>query len=55
MLLILILSVLLNINRLYPVIPGNARVITDRNITVGGYVIPKKVGVFIIAQNTHSK
>uniref|UniRef100_A0A3B4B640 Uncharacterized protein n=1 Tax=Periophthalmus magnuspinnatus TaxID=409849 RepID=A0A3B4B640_9GOBI len=28
--------------RLYPVIPGNARVITERDIQVGGYVIPKK-------------
>ncbi|CAL1608509.1 unnamed protein product [Knipowitschia caucasica] len=28
--------------RLYPVIPGNARVITERDIQVGGYIIPKK-------------
>nr|XP_020448673.1 25-hydroxyvitamin D-1 alpha hydroxylase, mitochondrial [Monopterus albus] len=27
--------------RLYPVIPANARVITDRDIQVGGYLIPK--------------
>ncbi|CAJ1051762.1 -hydroxyvitamin D-1 alpha hydroxylase%2C mitochondrial [Xyrichtys novacula] len=27
--------------RLYPVIPANARVITDRDIEVGGYEIPK--------------
>lgn len=29
--------------RLYPVIPGNARVIPDRDIHVGEYIIPKKV------------
>ncbi|XP_006266850.2 25-hydroxyvitamin D-1 alpha hydroxylase, mitochondrial [Alligator mississippiensis] len=28
--------------RLYPVIPGNARVIPDRDIHVGEYIIPKK-------------
>ncbi|KAM3848940.1 25-hydroxyvitamin D-1 alpha hydroxylase, mitochondrial [Vipera latastei] len=28
--------------RLYPVIPGNARVISDRDIQVGDYIIPKK-------------
>ncbi|CAI5765261.1 25-hydroxyvitamin D-1 alpha hydroxylase, mitochondrial [Podarcis lilfordi] len=28
--------------RLYPVIPGNARVISDRDIQVGDYLIPKK-------------
>uniref|UniRef100_A0A8C6SF53 Cytochrome P450, family 27, subfamily B, polypeptide 1 n=1 Tax=Neogobius melanostomus TaxID=47308 RepID=A0A8C6SF53_9GOBI len=28
--------------RLYPVIPANARVITERDIHVGGYIIPKK-------------
>ncbi|CAN9512277.1 unnamed protein product [Ophioblennius macclurei] len=27
--------------RLYPVIPANARVITDRDVEVGGYLIPK--------------
>ncbi|KAM4588736.1 25-hydroxyvitamin D-1 alpha hydroxylase, mitochondrial [Odontesthes bonariensis] len=27
--------------RLYPVIPANARVITDKDIQVGGYLIPK--------------
>ncbi|XP_076012479.1 25-hydroxyvitamin D-1 alpha hydroxylase, mitochondrial [Genypterus blacodes] len=27
--------------RLYPVIPANARVITERDIQVGGYIIPK--------------
>lgn len=31
--------------RLYPVIPANARVITDRDIQVGGYLIPKNVSV----------
>ncbi|XP_053083264.1 25-hydroxyvitamin D-1 alpha hydroxylase, mitochondrial [Pangasianodon hypophthalmus] len=35
-------AVIKEITRLYPVIPANARVITDRNITVGGYIIPKK-------------
>ncbi|KAK3536975.1 hypothetical protein QTP86_029304, partial [Hemibagrus guttatus] len=38
----LLKAVIKEITRLYPVIPANARVITDRNITVGGYVIPKK-------------
>uniref|UniRef100_A0ACB8EM06 Uncharacterized protein n=1 Tax=Sphaerodactylus townsendi TaxID=933632 RepID=A0ACB8EM06_9SAUR len=28
--------------RMYPVIPGNARVISDRDIQVGDYLIPKK-------------
>uniref|UniRef100_A0A8C0GW79 Cytochrome P450 family 27 subfamily B member 1 n=1 Tax=Chelonoidis abingdonii TaxID=106734 RepID=A0A8C0GW79_CHEAB len=28
--------------RLYPVIPGNARVISDRDIQVGEYIIPRK-------------
>ncbi|XP_025934048.1 25-hydroxyvitamin D-1 alpha hydroxylase, mitochondrial [Apteryx rowi] len=28
--------------RLYPVIPGNARVISDRDIRVGDYLIPRK-------------
>uniref|UniRef100_A0A8C5NCP2 25-hydroxyvitamin D-1 alpha hydroxylase, mitochondrial n=1 Tax=Gouania willdenowi TaxID=441366 RepID=A0A8C5NCP2_GOUWI len=28
--------------RLYPIIPGNARVITEKDIEVGGYLIPKK-------------
>uniref|UniRef100_A0A9J8CSL2 Cytochrome P450, family 27, subfamily B, polypeptide 1 n=3 Tax=Cyprinus carpio TaxID=7962 RepID=A0A9J8CSL2_CYPCA len=34
-------AVIKEILRLYPVIPANARVITDRDITVGGYIIPK--------------
>ncbi|XP_007248449.2 25-hydroxyvitamin D-1 alpha hydroxylase, mitochondrial [Astyanax mexicanus] len=34
-------AVVKEIHRLYPVIPGNARVITDRSIKVGGYLIPK--------------
>ncbi|KAG7318746.1 hypothetical protein KOW79_017220 [Hemibagrus wyckioides] len=38
----LLKAVIKEITRLYPVIPANARVITDRNITVGGYIIPKK-------------
>ncbi|XP_064354529.1 25-hydroxyvitamin D-1 alpha hydroxylase, mitochondrial isoform X2 [Dromaius novaehollandiae] len=29
--------------RLYPVIPANARVISDRDIRVGDYVIPRKI------------
>lgn len=29
--------------RLYPVIPANARVIPERDIQVGGYLIPKNV------------
>lgn len=32
-------------SRLYPVIPANARVITERDIQVGGYLIPKNVSV----------
>lgn len=32
--------------RLYPVIPANARVITEGDIQVGGYLIPKNVSVF---------
>lgn len=35
----------LNFARLYPVIPANARVITERDIQVGGYLIPKNVSV----------
>uniref|UniRef100_A0A672RR94 25-hydroxyvitamin D-1 alpha hydroxylase, mitochondrial n=2 Tax=Sinocyclocheilus grahami TaxID=75366 RepID=A0A672RR94_SINGR len=34
-------AVMKEILRLYPVIPANARVITDRDITVGGYLIPR--------------
>lgn len=33
-------------SRLYPVIPANARVITERDIQVGGYLIPKNVSVW---------
>lgn len=29
--------------RLYPVIPSNARVVPDRDIRVGEYLVPKKV------------
>lgn len=29
--------------RLYPVIPANARVIAEKDILVGGYLIPKNV------------
>nr|XP_055039246.1 25-hydroxyvitamin D-1 alpha hydroxylase, mitochondrial [Misgurnus anguillicaudatus] len=34
-------AVIKEILRLYPVIPGNARVIPDRDIKVGGYLIPR--------------
>uniref|UniRef100_A0A4W4G811 Cytochrome P450, family 27, subfamily B, polypeptide 1 n=1 Tax=Electrophorus electricus TaxID=8005 RepID=A0A4W4G811_ELEEL len=37
----LLKAVVKEIHRLYPAIPGNARVIADRNIIVGGYIIPK--------------
>ncbi|XP_076840656.1 25-hydroxyvitamin D-1 alpha hydroxylase, mitochondrial [Brachyhypopomus gauderio] len=37
----LLKAVVKEIHRLYPAIPGNARVIADRNIIVGGYNIPK--------------
>ncbi|XP_069509456.1 25-hydroxyvitamin D-1 alpha hydroxylase, mitochondrial [Ambystoma mexicanum] len=35
-------AVVKEVLRLYPVIPGNARVVSDRDIQVGEYVIPKK-------------
>ncbi|XP_043939405.1 25-hydroxyvitamin D-1 alpha hydroxylase, mitochondrial [Protopterus annectens] len=35
-------AVVKEVLRLYPVIPGNARVVADRDIEVGGYVIPKQ-------------
>ncbi|KAG2468205.1 CP27B protein, partial [Polypterus senegalus] len=35
-------AVVKEVLRLYPVIPGNARVVADKDILVGGYVIPKK-------------
>ncbi|XP_044142053.1 25-hydroxyvitamin D-1 alpha hydroxylase, mitochondrial [Bufo gargarizans] len=35
-------AVVKEVLRLYPVIPGNARVISDRDIQVGEYIIPKK-------------
>ncbi|MBN3307179.1 CP27B protein, partial [Amia calva] len=38
----LLKAVVKEVLRLYPVIPANARVIADRDITVGGYLIPKK-------------
>ncbi|XP_035243183.1 25-hydroxyvitamin D-1 alpha hydroxylase, mitochondrial [Anguilla anguilla] len=37
----LLKAVVKEVLRLYPVIPGNGRVITDRDIQVGGYLIPK--------------
>uniref|UniRef100_A0A8C6XA49 Cytochrome P450 family 27 subfamily B member 1 n=1 Tax=Naja naja TaxID=35670 RepID=A0A8C6XA49_NAJNA len=38
----LLKAVVKEVLRLYPVIPGNARVISDRDIQVGDYMIPKK-------------
>ncbi|XP_034268095.1 25-hydroxyvitamin D-1 alpha hydroxylase, mitochondrial [Pantherophis guttatus] len=38
----LLKAVVKEVLRLYPVIPGNARVISDRDIHVGDYIIPKK-------------
>ncbi|XP_070596832.1 25-hydroxyvitamin D-1 alpha hydroxylase, mitochondrial [Erythrolamprus reginae] len=38
----LLKAVVKEVMRLYPVIPGNARVISDRDIQVGDYIIPKK-------------
>ncbi|XP_066450106.1 25-hydroxyvitamin D-1 alpha hydroxylase, mitochondrial [Eleutherodactylus coqui] len=35
-------AVVKEVLRLYPVIPGNARVISDKDIQVGEYIIPKK-------------
>ncbi|XP_063300848.1 25-hydroxyvitamin D-1 alpha hydroxylase, mitochondrial [Pelobates fuscus] len=35
-------AVVKEVLRLYPVIPGNARVVADRDIQVGEYTIPKK-------------
>uniref|UniRef100_A0AAY5KLJ9 Cytochrome P450, family 27, subfamily B, polypeptide 1 n=1 Tax=Esox lucius TaxID=8010 RepID=A0AAY5KLJ9_ESOLU len=35
-------AVLKEVLRLYPVIPANARVIVDRDIQVGEYIVPKK-------------
>ncbi|XP_075054111.1 25-hydroxyvitamin D-1 alpha hydroxylase, mitochondrial [Mixophyes fleayi] len=35
-------AVVKEVLRLYPVIPGNARVISDRDIEVGEYIIPKQ-------------
>lgn len=40
-------------SRLYPVIPANARVITERDIQVGGYLIPKNVSV--LRESVHFK
>ncbi|XP_077430308.1 25-hydroxyvitamin D-1 alpha hydroxylase, mitochondrial isoform X2 [Vanacampus margaritifer] len=37
----LLKAVVKEVLRLYPVIPANARVITERDIQVGGYLIPK--------------
>ncbi|KAJ8260182.1 hypothetical protein GJAV_G00178020 [Gymnothorax javanicus] len=38
----LLKAVVKEVLRLYPVIPGNARVVPDRDIQVGGYLIPKR-------------
>ncbi|XP_029442612.1 25-hydroxyvitamin D-1 alpha hydroxylase, mitochondrial-like [Rhinatrema bivittatum] len=38
----LLKAVVKEVLRLYPVVPGNARVISDRDIRVGEYTIPKK-------------
>ncbi|XP_075757841.1 25-hydroxyvitamin D-1 alpha hydroxylase, mitochondrial [Pelodiscus sinensis] len=38
----LLKAVVKEVLRLYPVIPGNARVISDRDIQVGEYLIPRK-------------
>ncbi|KAG8452564.1 hypothetical protein GDO86_004377 [Hymenochirus boettgeri] len=38
----LLKAVVKEVLRLYPVIPGNARVVADRDIQVGEYIIPKK-------------
>ncbi|KAM9319308.1 25-hydroxyvitamin D-1 alpha hydroxylase, mitochondrial [Gastrophryne carolinensis] len=35
-------AVVKEVLRLYPVIPGNARVVSDRDIQIGEYTIPKK-------------
>ncbi|XP_072263252.1 25-hydroxyvitamin D-1 alpha hydroxylase, mitochondrial [Pyxicephalus adspersus] len=35
-------AVVKEVLRLYPVIPGNARVVSDRDIQIGEYIIPKK-------------
>ncbi|XP_054641351.1 25-hydroxyvitamin D-1 alpha hydroxylase, mitochondrial [Dunckerocampus dactyliophorus] len=37
----LLKAIVKEVLRLYPVIPANARVITERDIQVGGYLIPK--------------
>ncbi|XP_034022715.1 25-hydroxyvitamin D-1 alpha hydroxylase, mitochondrial [Thalassophryne amazonica] len=37
----LLKAVVKEVLRLYPIIPANARVITERDIQVGGYLIPK--------------
>lgn len=31
------------VTRLYPVVPGNARLTVENEITVGGYLFPKQV------------
>lgn len=41
-------------SRLYPVIPANARVITERDIQVGGYLIPKNVSVLRKMVHSHT-
>lgn len=35
--------------RMYPVVPINARVVTDKDVTIGGYQFPKNVGLLFLA------
>lgn len=46
-----VLIIELLFSRLYPVIPANARVIPDRDIQVGDYLIPKNVSVLSLFEN----
>lgn len=34
---------------MYPVVPINARVVTDKDVTIGGYQFPKNVGLLFLA------
>ena len=33
--------------RMYPVVPMNARLLTENDVIIGGYYFPKKVSLFI--------